>query len=108
MPGSFRTGAGDHCVAPVVPTNGCVGSHGSITQWRILSAPTCVFIGLFSIAQRYLVDPASIYMLVSEINPCMAKFTLFHVEIANGYLNYSKFLKCHDPILKTVAIPELK
>ena len=67
-----------------------------------------MFIGLFSIAERYLVDPASNHMLVSEINPCMSKFTLFHGKTANGYLNYSKFLKWHDPILKTVVIPELK
>ena len=33
----------------------------------------CVFIGLFSIAESYLVDPASNNMLVSEINPCMSK-----------------------------------
>ena len=57
----------------------CEGPHGSVTQWRILSAPTCMFIGLFSIAASYLVDPASSHMLVSEINPCMSKFTLFHV-----------------------------
>ena len=56
----------------------CEGPHGSVTQWRILSAPTWVFIGLFSIAESYLVDPASNHMLVSEINPCMSKFTLFH------------------------------
>ena len=56
----------------------CEGPHGSVTQWRILSAPTCVFIGLFLIAESYLVDPASNHMLVSEINPCMSKFTLFH------------------------------
>ena len=37
----------------------CEGPHGSVTQWRILSAPTCVFIGLVSIAESYLVDPAS-------------------------------------------------
>ena len=47
----------------------CEGPHGSVTQWRILSAPTCVFIGLVSIAESYLVDPASYHMLVSEINP---------------------------------------
>ena len=88
-PGSFRTGAGAHCVAPVVATNWCEGPHGSVTQWRILSAPTCVFIGLFSIAESYLVDPASNHMLVSEINPCMSKFTLFHGETANGSLNHS-------------------
>ena len=67
-----------------------------------------MFIGLFSIAESYLVDPASNHMLVSEINPCMSKFTLFHGETANGSLNHSKFLKWHDPILKTVVIPELK
>ena len=57
----------------------CEGPHGSVTQWRILSAPMCMFIGLFSIAESYLVEPASNHMLVSEINPCMSKFTLFHV-----------------------------
>ena len=62
----------------------CEGPHGSVTQWRILSAPTWVFIGLFSIAESYLVEPASNHMLVSEINPCMSKFTLFHGETANG------------------------
>ena len=85
----------------------CEGPHESVTQWRILSAPTCVFIGLFSIAESYLVDPASNHMLVSEINPCMSKFTLFHSETANGSINHSRFLTCHDPTLKTVAIPEL-
>ena len=67
-----------------------------------------MFIGLFSIAESYLVDPASNHMLVSEINPCMAKFTLFHAETGNGSLNHSRFLTCYDPSLKTVAIPELK
>ena len=67
-----------------------------------------MFIGLFSIAESYLVDPASNHMLVSEINPRMSKFTLFHGETANGSLNLSRFLTCHDPTLKTVAIPELK
>ena len=38
----------------------CEGPHGSVTQRRILSAPTCVFMGLFSIAESYLVDPASL------------------------------------------------
>ena len=84
------------------------GPHGSVTQWRILSAPKCVFIGLFSIDESYLVDPVSNHMLVSEINPWMSKFTLWHGETANGSLNHSRFLTCHDPTLKTVAIPELK
>ena len=53
-------------------------------------APTRVFIGLFSIAESYVVDPASNHMLVSEINPCMSKFTLFHGETANGSLNHSR------------------
>ena len=65
-------------------------------------------IGLFLIAKSYLVDLASNHMLVSEINPCMSKFTLFNGETANGSLNHSRFLTCHDPTLKTVAIPELK
>ena len=86
----------------------CEGPHGSVTQWRILSAPKCVFIGLFSIAESYLVDPVSNHMLVSEINPWMSKFRLWHGETANGSLNHSRFLTCHDPTLKTVAIPELK
>ena len=92
----------------MVATNSCEGPHGSVTQWRILSAPTCVCIGLFSIAESYLVDTASNHMVVSEINPCMSKFKLFHGETANGSLNHSRFLTCHDPTLKTVAIPELK
>ena len=107
-PGSFRTGAGAHCVEPLVVTNWCEGPHGSVTQWRILSAPKCVFTGPFSIAESYLVDPVSNHMLVSEINPWMSKFTLWHGETANGSLNHSRFLTCHDPTLKTVAIPELK
>ena len=86
----------------------CEGPNESVTQWRILSAPTCVFIGLFSIAENYLVEPASNHMLVSEINPCMSNFILFHGETANGSINHSKFLTCHDPTLKTVAIPDLK
>ena len=65
--GSFRTKAGAHCVAPVVATNWWEGPHGSVTQWRILSALTCLFIGLFSIAESYLVDPASNHMLLSDI-----------------------------------------
>ena len=107
-PLSFRMGAGAQCVAPVVATSWCEGLHGSVTQWWILSTPNCVFIGLFSIAESYLVDPASNHMLVSEITPCISKFTLFHGETANGSLNHSRFLTCHDPTLKTVAIPELK
>ena len=67
-----------------------------------------MFIGLFSIAESYLVDLASNHMVVSEINPCMSKFTLFHGETANGSLNHSRFLTCHDPTLKTVTFPELK
>ena len=67
-----------------------------------------MFIGLFSIAESYLVDPANNHMLVSEINPCMSKFTLFHGETANGSLNHSRLLTCHDTTFKTVAIPELK
>ena len=67
-----------------------------------------MFIGPFSIAESYLFYPASNHMLVSEINPCVSKFTLFHGETANGSLNHSRFLTCHDPTLKTVAIPELK
>ena len=43
-----------------------------------LGAHVCVS-RLFSIAESYLVDPASNHMLVSEINPCMSNFTLFHV-----------------------------
>ena len=67
-----------------------------------------MFTGLFSIAESYLVDPVSNHMLVSEINPWMSKFTLWHGETANGSLNHSRFLTCHDPTLKTIAIPELK
>ena len=92
----------------MVVTNWCGGPHGSVTQWRIISSPTCVFNGLFSIAKSYLVDPASNHMLVSQINPCMSKFTLFHGETANDSLNHSRSLTCYDPTLKTVAIPELK
>ena len=58
-PGSFRTGAGAHCVPPVVATNWCEGPYGSVTPWQILSAPTFAFISLFSIAKSYLVDPAN-------------------------------------------------
>ena len=57
----------------------CEGPHGSVTQWRILSATTCMFLGLFLIAENYLVDTASNHMLVSEINPFMSNFILFHV-----------------------------
>ena len=67
-----------------------------------------MFIGLFLIAESYLVDPASNHMFVSEINPCISKFKLFHGETTNGSLNHSRFLTCHDPTLKTVEIPELK
>ena len=41
-----------------------------------------MFIGPFSIAESYPFDPASNHMLVSEINPCVSKFTLFHGETA--------------------------
>ena len=92
----------------MVATNSCEGPHGSVTHWRILSATTCVFIGLFSIAESYLVEPASNHTLVSEINPCMSNFILFHGVTANSSLNHSTLLTCHDPTLKTVAIPELK
>ena len=54
--------------------------------------PRVCLIGLFSIAESYLVDPASNQMLVSEINPCMSKFTLLHGETANSSLNHSRFL----------------
>ena len=67
-----------------------------------------VFIGLFSIAESYLVDPARNDMLVSEINPCMSKFTLFLGETDNDSLNNPRFITCHDPSLKTVAIPDVK
>ena len=67
-----------------------------------------MFIGPFSNAESYLFDTASNHMLVSEINPCVSKFTLFHGETANGSLNHSRFLICHDPTLKTVAILDLK
>ena len=92
---------------PVVATNWCDGPHGSVNQRRILPAPTCVFLGLFSIAESYLVGPVSNHMLVSEIHPCMSNFKLFHGETANGSINHSRFLTCHDPTFKTVAIPEI-
>ena len=102
-PGCFRTRARAHCAAPMLVTNWREGVLGLVTQWRILPVPTCVFIGLFSIAESYLVDPASNHMLLSMIKPCMSKFTLFHGE-ANGSLNQSRFLTCHDPTWITVAI----
>ena len=76
------------------------------TRGRRENPPLCV-IGVFLIAESYLVEPASNHMLVSEINPCMSNFILFHGVTANGSLNHSKFLTCHDPTLKTLTIPEL-
>ena len=69
-PGSFRTGAGAHCVAPVVATNWCEGPHGSVTEWRILSGIMCVF--LFSIAESYLVDPIIICLSQRLIRACLS------------------------------------
>ena len=40
----------------------------------------------------YLVDPASSYMLVSKIKPCMSKYIPRHGETANGSLNRSLFI----------------
>ena len=36
----------------------------------------------------YLVDPASSYMLVSKIKPCMSKHKLSNSEAANGSLGH--------------------
>ena len=59
MASCFRMRARAHCAAPVVATNWRECVLGSFTQWQILPAPTFVFIGLFSIAESYLVDPAN-------------------------------------------------
>ena len=37
--------------------------------------------------EGYLVDPASIHMLVSKIKPCMCKYERLNRETANGSLN---------------------
>ena len=40
----------------------------------------------------YLVDPASSYMLVSKIKPCMSKYIPRHGETVNGSLNRLLFI----------------
>jgi hypothetical protein len=42
---------------------------------------------------RYLVDPASSYMLVSKIKPCMSKHTPLNGEAANGSLQQGNFIR---------------
>ena len=44
------------------------------------------------LTKSYLVDPASSYMLVSKIKPCMSKYIPRHGETANGSLNRSLFI----------------
>ena len=41
-------------------------------------------VGWLSIKFENLVDPASSYMLVSKIKPCMCVYKLLHGEPANG------------------------
>ena len=55
----------------------------------------------------YLVDPASNYMLVSKIKPCMYKYTPLHGETANGSLNQLLFLRSYTITWITVVILEL-
>ena len=55
----------------------------------------------------YLVDPASSYMLVSKIKPCMSKYIPRHGETAKGSLNQLWFLRSYNPTWITVAILEL-
>ena len=55
----------------------------------------------------YLVDPASNYMLVSKIKPCMYKYTPLYGETANGSLNQLLFLRSYTITWITVVILEL-
>ena len=41
----------------------------------------------------YLVDPASSYMLVSKIKPCMSLYIPWNGKTANGSLNQLSFLR---------------
>ena len=59
------------------------------TGWPSLAATIVVS------QRRYLVDPASSYMLVSKIKPCMSKYTPQHGETANGSLNQLWFLRSY-------------
>ena len=54
-----------------------------------------------------LVDPASSYMLVSKIKPCMSKYKLYKSETAKGSLYQLWFLRSLTVTWITVAILEL-
>ena len=48
---------------------------------------------MFIYEKRSLVDPASSYMLVSKIKPCMSKYTLLHSETAKGSVYQLWFIR---------------
>ena len=54
-----------------------------------------------------LVDPASSYMLVSKIKPCMSKYTRIKSETAKGSLYQLWFLRSLTVTWITVVILEL-
>lgn len=54
-----------------------------------------------------LVDPASSYMLVSKIKPCMSKYTRINSETAKGSLYQLWFLRSLTVTWITVVILEL-
>ena len=54
-----------------------------------------------------LVDPASSYMLVSKIKPCMSKYTRIKSETAKGSLYQLWFIRSLTVTWITVVILEL-
>ena len=62
---------------------------------------------LFLILNIILVDPASSYMLVSKIKPCMSKYTRINSETAKGSLYQLWFLRSLTVTWITVVILEL-
>ena len=78
--GSFRTGAGDHCVAPVVATNLCEGLHGRVTQWRIISPPSVCLLVCFRLPKAiWSILPVIICLFQRLIRACLkAKISLSH------------------------------
>ena len=59
--------------------------------------------------KRYLVDPASSYMLVSKAKPCKCKYELIENDTAKGSLNQSWFTwSCGDPVGKWITVENLE
>lgn len=62
---------------------------------------------MFILKNIILVDPASSYMLVSKIKPCMSKYTRIKSETAKGSLYQLWFLRLLTVTWITVVILEL-